>query len=511
MTKIGINEFISIDLKTRVPASRFGFTPMPLFFIKNSFIGRGQSVFFDSVDSLNELMIDDNSKRFVEEFFSFKDKLENAPQGLVLANSTLEPLTARFVSAKLPDTPAGLSDKDISIAGVLRLCFDGKEYALHITLDLKKTWQDITEALQKVLADKLSATAFKNIKVEWWANQKRLVLDAGVAGNHKITAARDITDVNLNKMLGFDKRGIPFFGGDKIEFADNVNNVIESIKGRVNIIAWDNYFATPKDAKLAKLVEKNERERLCNVFCFSSDKKEQEEDFIKELPKVAFCYDTSAIEEGFYLRPTVAFLLCQLYSATRFVEGSQISDFTRFITKIPADVTSVEDKRLLEQKRANFIIALEFGAYKNNLFQGGKVWGNRNNPYQLRTLLGEQWLRYNIQLTLLELMTSSQALTESTADIARVEAILSNVATTAVRFGIFAPAANMSVETRKLLERDILEVLLAQNYYLKVWPSKETVKNPDGSDRQEWVIKYELHYFAGNSIEKIVGTHINYS
>lgn len=506
---VDISNYIDITLSMNHTPQRSRFSPYPLMFLTNTSIaGRGQYVFLSSPDEINLYPADLATKDFVTNFFSGRDKNGRLPRGIFLASGNTAETEAVLYSGVLPDSPAGLPS-GVSLVGNVELAFDGKVYKLPVGIETDKKWTDFASELQTSLTSALKSTAFSGAKVQWLADQKRLLITAGVKGDHQIVPAPNIDENGVNAVLGFSKRSVPVFGGKAAQFSDVVINLMKELKQKTALVAWDKFAQKPEDLNLKAIVNSNEHNDLFNILCFSSNNVEQKTEDVTSLEKVAFCYDPSPVVNGVYPSLTTAMVLAQIVSATNLSSKAPLSSFDRYPTSVSAGVFSDRKYKDLKLVDANFISQVGVAGREVQLFEGGKVWHSQTMPGSVKTIYGESWLRYNIQEAAMNWFTQANSVTTSQEDQAKLYSIVSGITEEAKALGIVASASGMSKETVAMLPQEVLQGLNSRDYYLKVYPKVDFVPANDGSGRQfkVYTLVYELYYFSGNEVSLIKGYH----
>lgn len=496
--RIDIRDYVDITIKVQSPPPTTDFVPTPLWFIKTPLIGRGQYIFIDSPSDAEDYPFDLTVTDFINKFFTFKDKDGLAPQGLYLANSSLEAVDAALITQELSKVPGKHN-------GTLYLTIDNNNYELNLTTSESSTWTSIAQELQKVLRDTVKTTALKVIAVSYNSQLRRMMITTPKLGQHSIIVTPGKENEAMNVALGFSSKAHVVLGGDATTFDKNVKDLMDKLRNKVAIAAWDNKFDDL--TTLVPVVSYNEDLKLGWILCYSSPNKVLAATDINSLPSVAFCYEQSVIDENYFDSMTTAFLLTQLVSSVRFQPGGILPDFTRVPTDYKSNIIDKKERRDLLDLRANFIVRTDFSEYNTNLFEGGYVLGDRTKGLVfIRSIIGERWIQHNIEQRAYYLMTHTAALTTSSSDLSKVESIVTNVAEMGISNGIIASASGMSEATAKLLAPEVESALKRQNYYVRVYRDdiKEGVRN-------EAVIKYELHYFTGNIVYKIIGTHSIYT
>lgn len=481
-----------------------------LWFLEADLIGRGQWIELNSPADARSLYLEDETIDFIENFFSFRDKDNNTPQSLFLASSISSETTAALYSGELPATPAGFPD-GTGLVGKLVLSLDGKDYEVAVGIDPKKQWTENVAEIQQEFKTTLASTIFKDLKITWLADTRRLYFDAGIPGAHTIKPAAKLDNNDINNVLKVNSESTIVIGGAKTSFSANILDVLEKLKDRVSMVAWDQCFDTPEAAELPKIMANIYRENMFKVVLFSSNKLNQANEVVEKYPLVAFCYDKSDTDDGVYVRPKTAFLISQIAACVRFDDNHQITDFNRYFTSLPGDIKDKAERKAAEAIKANFIEDVRLSILETNILNGGNLWGGPNDLQQLRTAISEQWLRNGIEKTLLNFMMSAQVITTNPYDLAKVETLITNIASVAVKRGIFSPVTNMAEETKKTIPKNIMQSLVSQNYYLSVVADVETEVAPGGKTIVRNVIRYSLYYFAGNNVNKITGNHVIYN
>ncbi len=506
---ISIKNYIDITNKINRVSEKGFFHAAPLFLlnVNKCSVGRDQLVYISSLEQAREIYANMPILNFIEKFFSYKDKLGNNPQGLWLGCSSLEAVSPSLVSGTLPSSPPSLS-KDYK----LNLSFtnsSGQTEVVTFTVSENKTfasWTDLVTYLKgeliKVIGAKATLSEFKSLEVVYDATTRRIFINCQNSTG-TITVGDQIEAVNYYLKL-IDK-AITVKGGSLVGFRTNLLNYLTEIKEKASVVVWDNKVEDFTAVDMPYIVNSNSKNDFPKLLCWSSPTIVKEK---KKWTNFIYCYDKNLVpltgQDKYYDSLSTAFLIAQQVSATRFDANSTISDFTRIPTILDGQVDDQLNKNELELLRANYITKLNFNNLNYNLFEGGETWGDSNSDLiAIKDILGDMWLKYILYYRLLQFLVREQSLVTDGATLSKVQSILNNVAREAIENGVFVNAQHMSEETRKSIPEEVLNYLLTQSYYLKVFFDLNNENSKSG-----WVIRYELHYFAGNIIKKIVGQHV---